>query len=67
MTSRPSGFRRSSARLRLLRLRAMNEALSPFTRTLPAWRDGSPVPRGSTLITSAPMSASIWVQKGPKI
>src|SRR3989442_9949922 len=52
--------------LRLLRLRAKNEALSPLTNTVPERLAWSPV-RGSTLMTSAPMSASICVQNGPKI
>jgi hypothetical protein len=66
-TSWPAGLRRSSEMLRLLRLRARNEALTPLTEMMPALRAGSPVPMGSILITSAPMSASICVQKGPKM
>ena len=46
---------------RLLRLTARNGA-SPIE-----WRVWSPVPGGSTLITSAPMSPRIWPQNGPAI
>ena len=46
---------------RLLRLTARNGA-SPIE-----WRVWSPVSGGSTLITSAPMSPSIWPQNGPAI
>ena len=46
---------------RLLRLTARNGA-SPIE-----CRVWSPVPGGSTLITSAPMSASTWPQNGPAI
>src|SRR4029453_15487921 len=64
-TSSPPGDLRSRARLFLLRLSAMNVALS-----LPQYggahaRASAPRPGRSTLMTSAPMSPRIWVQKGP--
>src|SRR3954453_1780096 len=57
----PPGCLRSSATLRLLRLTARN-ACSPIPGRV--W---SPVPGGSTLTTSAPMSPSTCPQNGPAI
>ena len=55
---------RSSTTQRLLRFQIMNGALSPLTKGgMP--RAESPVPGCSTLITSAPWSASIIAQYGP--
>ncbi|CFN64925.1 Uncharacterised protein [Bordetella pertussis] len=62
--SRPAGFFRSRAMLRLLRLACRK--MPPMS----AWRPG-PIPRtlspagGSTLMTSAPRSPSICVAYGP--
>jgi hypothetical protein len=49
---------------RLLRLKAAKYHESPSLMT-PCPRSGSPTPGVSTLITSAPISASIIVQNGP--
>src|SRR5262245_53982660 len=55
---------RSSARLRLLRLRLRKIGFSPSTgSSFP--REMSPTSFRSTLITSAPKSPSTWVQTGP--
>src|SRR2546422_7261277 len=63
-TSTPSADLRSSVMSRLLRLMTRYAADSPSL-----WgghvRDSSPEPRSSTLITSAPRSASSMPQKGP--
>ena len=59
--STPSGVARSTARQRLPRLQL---AYSPRMWSGPVTRVSSP-PIGSTLITSAPCSARIWVANGP--
>ena len=59
--STPSGVARSTARQRLPRLQF---AYSPRMWSGPVTRVSSP-PIGSTLITSAPCSARIWVANGP--
>src|SRR5689334_8637087 len=54
--------------LRLLRFSARKPPLSsPFRRKPIARRVWSPMPGGSTLMTSAPMSPSSMQQKGPAI
>src|SRR4051812_27535024 len=64
-TSRPAGVLRSMAMLRLPRLTALNAGVS--LPTAPGiWRVESPA-RGSTLITSAPRSASSIAAYGPAI
>src|SRR3954468_18988860 len=63
-TALPSWLRRFSDSERLLRLKAAKYQESP-SLTTPCCRKGSPAPGGSTLITSAPISASIIVQNGP--
>ena len=50
---------------RLLRFRIMNDADSPFTDGRSMRRVSSPPGSVSTLITSAPRSASIMPQVGP--
>ena len=65
MMETPSGLERSSGRLRLPRLRDMN-VLDSLGMNSSARRQGSPS-MGSTLITSAPMSASIMPPNGPAI
>src|ERR1700754_3867970 len=61
MTACPSGFFRSTARLRLLRLKAAkNPAPNP-----PRPRVWSPLGAGSTLRTSAPSSAKTSPAVGP--
>src|SRR4051794_1310046 len=63
-TARPRSVRRSTATDRLLRAMAGHQRLRPSTVT-PHRRIGSPVPGGSTLITSAPRSPSSWPANGP--
>src|SRR2546425_2304162 len=60
----PSGALRLSATLRLLRFTAMKYVASPPTNGGQR-RVSSPLPGSSTLMTSAPISPSIIVQKGP--
>src|SRR5918912_151257 len=59
----------SSRRLRvtdfLLRAMMGHQRVRPSLRCLPHSRMGSPLPGGSTLMTSAPKSARSWPQKGP--
>src|SRR3954463_4008734 len=63
-TSRPCGLERWRTMPRLLRLTPMKyEAASPWNGG-PHVRVSSPC-GGSTLMTSAPWSPSIWVQYGP--
>ena len=66
MRSRICGSRRSASALRLFRLNARNESISPWLWPLriPQKRIHSP-PTFSILITSAPRSPSIWVAIGP--
>src|SRR4051812_40152399 len=62
--SRPSSLFRSSVTERLLRFHTMNGAPSPLTKG--GMRRASSPPSGfSTLMTSAPMSASCMAQNGP--
>src|SRR5690606_21007569 len=61
----PSGCFRSSAMARLLRLSIRKGAETPLIRGSRYWRESSPPLIFSTLITSAPMSASIMPQVGP--
>src|SRR6478752_844787 len=63
-SARPGSVRRSTATDRLLRAIAGHQRLRPSTVT-PHPRIGSPVPGGSTLITSAPRSPSSWPANGP--
>ena len=60
----PSGKRRSSATLRLLRDCTSHHTLVP-SRNSRHWRSGSPPCTGSILITSAPKSASVLPANGP--
>src|SRR5512135_220225 len=62
---RPFSFLTSMVRLRLLRLSHTYPDDSPFT-TESHERITSPTPGRSTLITSAPMSASKQVANGPE-
>src|SRR5688572_29825217 len=63
--ARPAGCFRSSTTLRLLRLRCSNFAPMPGVTDFPfITRTRSPA-FDSTLITSAPWSARIWVASGP--
>ena len=64
IASRAAGFFRSIARLRLLRLRLAKYAPIPGVRDGPIRRVESPSVV-STLMTSAPMSPSVWEQNGP--
>ena len=57
----PASVRRSSSTLRLPRFTFTNTPLMPGSGPGETKRVLSP-PGGSTLITSAPMSAMIWVQ-----
>src|SRR5574341_2448573 len=61
---RPSSIFKFRLRLFLPRFRAPNRMLSPL-RIGGMWRSQSPPPGGSILITSAPKSARMRVQKGP--
>ncbi len=58
--SRPAGFFRSSTTERLLRLAFMKMCPMPLERIGALWRITSPS-GGSSLTTSAPKSARIWV------
>src|SRR3990167_5731685 len=58
----PSGSRRLAVMHRLPRATTDHQSGKP---SRPHSRMGSPCPGGSTLITSAPMSAKIWPQNGP--
>src|SRR5919112_3461974 len=49
----------------LLRAMIGHQRVRPSLRCLPQRRMGSPLPGGSTLMTSAPKSARSWPQKGP--
>ena len=67
---RPAGEARSIAMLRLLRLSATNDGLTPawassISLVTPKYRASSPRPGSSTLITSAPRSPRICVAAGP--
>ena len=64
-TSSPPSNLRSNATPRLLRLSIMNAADSPSKSGGRKPRVASPSVTGSTLITSAPMSASIRPHVGP--
>ena len=63
----PPVVRRSTVMLRLLRPATLHHSESPVTSAWPHWRSTSPLPGGSTLMTSAPRSPSICAQKGPAI
>src|SRR4030095_17239772 len=60
----PSGCLRSTARSRLPRFMVMKVARCPRLWTAPRCRVGSPSPGGSSLMTSAPISARFMVQNG---
>src|SRR5580704_4075411 len=62
--SAAAGFLRSSTSERLLRLSPMNSAAMLGERAGPVWRGASPS-GASILMTSAPMSPSICVARGP--
>src|SRR5271163_3141121 len=64
-SSRPRGSRRFSATERLLRLITAKAGATPRF-VPPIARVKSPIPRGSTLITSAPSSPRIIVAIGPE-
>src|SRR5918912_3030787 len=61
----PSSFRKFRVTDFLLRAMMGHQRVCPSLRCLPQTRMGSPLPGGSTLITSAPKSASSWPQNGP--
>ena len=64
-TALPSSERRSRAMLRLFRFSARKPPAMSWVRREPMRRVSSPVPGRSTLMTSAPMSASSMVHMGP--
>src|SRR5215216_92026 len=61
----PSSSRRLRVTDFLLRAMIGHHRVCPSLRWRPHTRMGSPLPGGSTLITSAPKSARSWPQKGP--
>src|SRR5215203_5655155 len=69
MSRRAMACPSSSRRLRvtdfLLRAMMGHHRVRPSLRWRPQTRMGSPLPGGSTLMTSAPKSARSWPQKGP--
>jgi len=65
--SAPSGLRKSSVADFLFRHSESQGSVSPFGVTVPNLRKGSPITGNSSLITSAPNSASCVVAKGPEI
>ena len=65
-TSWPSGWRRSSVTLFLLRDCTCHHTLVP-SLSKRHLRSGSPSPGGSILMTSAPKSPSVLPQNGPAI
>src|SRR5215218_11509795 len=69
MSRRARFWPSSSRRLRvtdfLLRAMMGHQRVCPSLRWRPQTRMGSPLPGGSSLMTSAPRSARSWPQKGP--
>src|ERR687893_1998286 len=61
----PSTSRRLSVTDFLLHAMMGHQRVRPSLRWRPHTRMGSPLPGGSTLMTSAPKSARSWPQKGP--
>src|SRR5918912_3494694 len=61
----PSSSRKFRVTDFLLRAMMGHQRVRPSLRCLPHSRMGSPLPGGSTLMTSAPKSARSWPQKGP--
>src|ERR671921_1470893 len=61
----PSSSRRLSVTDFLLRAMIGHQRVCPSLRCLPHCRMGSPLPGGSSFITSAPKSARSWPQNGP--
>src|SRR5918995_425778 len=61
----PSPSRRFSVTDFLLRAMMGHQRVRPALRWRPHSRIGSPLPGGSTFMTSAPKSARSWPQKGP--
>src|SRR5215211_3668094 len=61
----PSSSRRLRVTDFLLRAMIGHHRVCPSLRWRPQTRMGSPLPGGSSLITSAPKSARSWPQKGP--
>src|ERR671917_2875294 len=64
-SSCPSFSRRFSVTDFLLRAMIGHQRVRPSLRWRPHSRIGSPLPGGSSLMTSAPKSARSWPQKGP--
>src|SRR5919107_3050343 len=64
-TSCPCSSRKFRVTDFLLRAMIGHQRVRPSLRCLPQRRMGSPLPGGSTLMTSAPKSARSWPQKGP--
>src|SRR5450631_2973520 len=64
--SRDAASLRSSVTLRLLRDCTCHHTLVP-SWSKRHWRNGSPVPGGSILMTSAPKSAKVFAANGPAI
>ena len=61
----PASTRQLTVMHFLLRATTGHQSDLPFALTCPHWRIGSPAPGASTLITSAPISASNCPQNGP--
>src|SRR5215203_5628814 len=61
----PSSSRRLRVTDFLLRAMIGHQRVCPSLRCLPHCRMGSPLPGGSTFMTSAPKSARSWPQNGP--
>src|SRR5215211_2248948 len=61
----PSSSRKFRVTDFLLRAMMGHQRVRPSLRCLPHSRMGSPLPGGSTLMTSAPKSARSWPQNGP--
>src|ERR687890_39347 len=61
----PSSSRRLMVTDFLLRAMIGHQRVRPSLRCLPHCRMGSPLPGGSSFITSAPKSARSWPQNGP--
>src|SRR5215213_4484876 len=61
----PSSSRRLTVTDFLLRAMMGHQRVCPSLRWRPHTRMGSPLPGGSTFMTSAPKSARSWPQKGP--